>query len=345
MTAEWNSPEKDITPEEAVQAGRAPEPAPPSGSTNNIAPRRVWSRRKWLLATGAAAGVVAAGGGAAWWKLRGGTDTQVLNAGQVPVPPGHYYPAARNQRFAAVDRPLTDEVEAARWCNFYEFTGDKLVWRYVENFQPLPWTVEVTGLVAQPRTYDMDSLLRTFPLEERVYRHRCVEAWAMVVPWVGFPLRDLIRRAGPRPDARFVQFVSFLRPNEASRQQYGQYPWPYTEGLSLAEATNELAFLATGMYGHPLLKQHGAPVRLVVPWKYGFKSAKSIVRIELTAQQPATFWNTLSPHEYDFWANVNPEVPHPRWSQRSERMLGTNEYFDTQRYNGYGEWVAQLYRW
>jgi sulfoxide reductase catalytic subunit YedY len=166
----------------------------------------------------------------------------------------------------------------------------------------------------------------------------------MVVPWVGFPLRELIRRAEPLPSARFVRFVSFLRPEQASRQQYSAYPWPYNEGLTLAEATNELAFLATGMYGHPLLKQHGAPVRLVLPWKYGFKSAKSLVRIELTAQQPETFWNTLGPNEYDFWANVDPDVPHPRWSQRTERMLGTNERFDTQPFNGYGQWVTQLYR-
>src|SRR5262249_42549747 len=208
--------------------------------------------------------------------------------------------------FARVDRPLTNEADAARWCNFYEFSSTKEVWRYVDRFEPLPWTVEVAGLVAQPRTYDMDSLLRTFAQEERVYRHRCVEAWAMVVPWVGFPLRELIRRAAPLPSARFVRFVSFLRPDQASRQFTSSDPWPYTEGLTLEEATNELAFLATGMYGHPLLKQHGAPVRLVVPWKYGFKSGKSIVRIELTDTQPATFWNTLVPNEYDFQANVNP---------------------------------------
>jgi sulfoxide reductase catalytic subunit YedY len=218
------------------------------------------------------------------------------------------------------------------------------VWRYIDRFEPEPWTVEVAGLCARPRTYDLDSLLRTFPLEERVYRHRCVEAWAMVVPWAGFPLRELIRRASPLPEARFVRFLSFHRPAEASRQAASSDPWPYTEGLTLEEATNELTFLATGMYGHPLLKQHGAPIRLVVPWKYGFKGAKSIVRIEFTGQQPATFWNTLQPNEYDFWANVDPEVPHPRWSQRTEWMLDTRERFDTVVYNGYGRWVGRLYR-
>jgi sulfoxide reductase catalytic subunit YedY len=166
----------------------------------------------------------------------------------------------------------------------------------------------------------------------------------MAIPWTGFPLAALLRKVEPLPAARYVRFVTFDRPNEAGRQRYRLEPWPYTEGLTLAEATNELAFVATGMYGHPLLKQHGAPIRLVVPWKYGFKSAKSIVRVELTDEQPATFWNTLSPNEYDFWANVNSLVPHPRWSQAKERMLGTNEVRPTQLYNGYGEWVAGLYK-
>jgi sulfoxide reductase catalytic subunit YedY len=165
----------------------------------------------------------------------------------------------------------------------------------------------------------------------------------MVVPWTGFPLAELLRRVEPLPAARYVRFVTFDRPQQAGRMAQRGLPWPYTEGLTLAEATNELALVAVGMYGHPLLKQHGAPVRLVVPWKYGFKSAKSLVRIELTDRQPATFWNTLSPHEYDFWANVDPEVPHPRWSQASERMLGTGDRRPTQIYNGYGDWVARLY--
>src|SRR5262249_53435977 len=191
--------------------------------------------------------------------------------------------------------------------------------------------------------YDVDDLLRQYPLEERVYRHRCVEAWAMVVPWTGFALAEVLRKAEPLPEARFVRFVTFDRPEQAGRPENRGHPWPYTEGLTLAAATNELAFLATGMYGHPLRKQHGAPVRLVLPWKYGFKSAKSLARIELTVEQPATFWNTLVPHEYDFAANVNPQVPHPRSSQASERMLGSGEPRPTQLYNGYAEWVAGLY--
>jgi sulfoxide reductase catalytic subunit YedY len=166
----------------------------------------------------------------------------------------------------------------------------------------------------------------------------------MVVPWTGFPLASLLRKAEPLAGAKYVRFVSFDRPDEASRQHDRSMPWPYTEGLTLDEATNELAFLATGMYGHPILKQHGAPIRLVVPWKYGFKCAKSLVRIEVTDQPPRTFWNTLQPSEYDFEANVNPEIPHPRWSQARERMLGTGEVYPTMIYNGYGEWVGKLYK-
>jgi sulfoxide reductase catalytic subunit YedY len=319
MSRSWNLTDHAATPEAAVLSRRA------------------------VLAGLAAGGVtLAAGAGLTWWARRG-SENDVLAAGVVAVPNAHLYPAARSPRFVEVDRPLTAEAEAARYCNFYEFSTTKEVWRYVEPFRPLPWHVEVTGLVSRPRTFDLDDLTRQFPLEERVYRHRCVEAWAMAVPWTGFPLAALVKHVEPLASARFVRFVSFDRPAQAFRQQARDYPWPYTEGLTLAEANNELAFLATGIYGHPLLKQHGAPVRLVVPWKYGFKSAKSIVRIEFTAEQPATFWNTLSPHEYDFEANVNPAVPHPRWSQAYEHMLGTGETRATQPYNGYGEWVADLY--
>jgi sulfoxide reductase catalytic subunit YedY len=318
MSQPWDLPERDVTPPAALHS------------------RRRWL--KWLGLGGIALGI----GGAWWWKSRG-TDDEVLAAGQDGRSEAKYYHASRNPEFREVDRALTLEADAARFCNFYEFTSGKSVWKYVKPFQPAPWTVEITGMVARPRTYDLDDLLCTFSLEERIYRHRCVETWAMAIPWTGFPLANLLRKAEPLPGARFVRFVSFNRPEEAARQRDSGDPWPYTEGLTLPEAGNKLAFIATGMYGHPLLKQHGAPVRLVLPWKYGFKSAKSIVRIELTDRQPATFWNTLSPHEYDFWANVNPAVPHPRWSQASEHMLGTGERRPTQPYNGYGEWVAHLY--
>jgi sulfoxide reductase catalytic subunit YedY len=321
MSQPWDAPQREVTPEHLVTL----------------------SRRRWLGRVALGGVGLAAAGGGVWWALRAGSDDEVLAPEQAGAPGAGLYPARRNRRFRDAGRPLTAQTQAARYTNFYEFSRTKAVWRYIDDFQPSPWQVEVAGLVAKPRTYDIDDLVRAFPLEERIYRHRCVEAWAMVVPWTGFPLAALLRQAEPLPEARFVRFVSFHDPAQAPRQSNRAMPWPYNEGLTLAEATNELTFVATGMYGHPLLKQHGAPVRLVVPWKYGYKSGKSIVRIELTARQPATFWNTLIPREYDFEANVNPEVPHPRWSQASERMLGTGERFPTRLYNGYGEWVGKLY--
>jgi methionine sulfoxide reductase catalytic subunit len=319
MSEPWNLPEREVTPEKIAL-----------------------SRRRWLKATGLGALGLGLAGAGWWYWLRPGSDKEVLATETDEILGKDLYPAAQNTQFAKVDRPLTEETAAARYTNFYEFSSTKNVWNYIQPFQPLPWTVEVTGLVAKPHTYDVDDLVRAFPLEERIYRHRCVETWAMAIPWTGFPLADLLRRAEPLPAARFVRFVSFERLDQASGQKNRRQPWPYNEGLTLDEATNELAFIATGMYGHPLLKQHGAPLRLVVPWKYGFKSAKSIVRIELTASQPATFWSTIAPDRYDFTANVNPNVPKP-WDQRTEEMLGTHEKRATQIYNGYGEWVAKLY--
>jgi sulfoxide reductase catalytic subunit YedY len=322
MSESWNAPQREVTPEKIATLSR---------------------RRLLAWMGGSGLGLAGLGGFGWWYWLRAGSDQEVLAPEQEKPPAVELYPARRIKEFSDAGRPLTNETVAARWTNFYEFTFLKNVWNYVKPFNPLPWQVEVTGLVANRRTYDIDDLLRAFPLEERIYRHRCVEAWAMVVPWTGFPLAALLKKASPLPGAKYVKFVSFYRPKEAS-QQHGHDPWPYTEGLTLAEATNELTFIATGMYGHPLLKQHGAPVRLVVPWKYGFKSGKSIVRIELTDKQPKTFWNTKVPHEYDFEANVNPAVPHPRWSQANETMLGTQERRPTVIYNGYGEYVAKLYK-
>ena len=192
-------------------------------------------------------------------------------------------------------------------------------------------------------TFDLDDLHGKFEFEERAYRHRCVETWAMCVPWTGFPLHALLKMVEPEPAAKFVQFETFNRPTEAPNMADTSFPWPYTEGMTIAEAMNELAFVATGIYAEPLPKQHGAPVRLVLPWKYGFKSIKSIVRITLTGKRPETFWNTLIPREYGFEANVDPDVPHPRWSQSTEKMLGTGKSFPTLKYNGYGDHVAKLY--
>jgi sulfoxide reductase catalytic subunit YedY len=199
-------------------------------------------------------------------------------------------------------------------------------------------------LVEKPHVFDIDDLVRALPLEERLYRFRCVEAWAMAVPWTGLPLRALIEKLQPLSSARFVRFVSFMNPDIAPNQSRAYGPWPYTEGLTMGEAMNELALLATGIYGRPLPKQHGAPLRLVVPWKYGFKSIKSIVKIEFTAEQPRTFWNNNRPKEYDFVANVRPDIPHPRWSQATERLIDTGQRRPTLPYNGYGEWVADLYK-
>lgn len=250
--------------------------------------------------------------------------------------------AARNVDFT-LDRPLTDEIVAATYNNFYEFSADKEVWRHVQPFAPHPWTLEVGGLVSKPQTFAIEDLLTNMPLEERLYRHRCVEAWAMAVPWLGFPFKALIDAVEPKANAKFVRMTTFFRPAQARRQDLQSYPWPYTEGLTLAEAANELTLLAVGIYGHELPKQHGAPLRLVVPWKYGFKSIKSIAKIEFTDRQPPTFWNTLVPWEYDFQANVNPDVPHPRWSQATERLIGTTERRKTLPYNGYASYVAPLY--
>ncbi len=256
------------------------------------------------------------------------------------------YPAARNPAFGPIERSLTQERIAAVFNNFYEFGTDKAgVWKQAGAFRTRPWTVEVTGLCARPATFDVDDLVRQIGIEERIYRFRCVEAWSMVVPWTGFPLAKLLRKVEPTADARYLRLVTADRPEEmpgAKAQPW--FPWPYYEALSLAEANHPLALLATGIYGHELPKQHGAPIRLVVPWKYGFKSIKSVVRLELMAKRPPTFWNALQPHEYPFDGNVNPRVPHPRWSQASERILGTGERIPTLVYNGYAEQVAGLYR-
>ncbi len=252
------------------------------------------------------------------------------------------YPAKRSDSFA-LDRLVTAEHIAAQYNNFYEFSQDKDdVWQRVRRFKPKPWTVEVKGLVRKPLTLDADDLLKVAPLEERLYRLRCVEAWAMAVPWTGFSLSALVEKVEPLSEAKYVKLTTFYRP-EIAMGQKGYGPWPYAEGLTMAEAMNGLTILATGIYGHPLPKQHGAPLRLVTPWKYGFKSIKSIVSIEFVSERPATFWNTLVPREYDFQANVNPEIPHPRWSQATERMIGTNERRPTVYLNGYEKWAAALY--
>ena len=254
------------------------------------------------------------------------------------------HPARRDDAFA-VQRELTDEMVAARYNNYYEFSPRKSeVWRRARDFQPWPWEIEVTGHAERTGRFDLEKLIRDLGVEERVYRFRCVEAWAMTVPWTGVPLSRLLQRFGPTSRARFVRFLSFDRPAQApGQEEQDWYPWPYYEALHIREAMNELSLAAVGIYGHPLPNQHGAPLRIVVPWKYGYKGAKGVVRIDLVEEKPATFWNDLAPDEYGFLSNVDPGVPHPRWSQATERLIGTDEEVPTRLFNGYGKWVARLY--
>lgn len=301
------------------------------------------NRRAVLKAMGLAAGAIA--GAALLPPAAPARSLDNLKQELAGLPP---LLAKRNPGFVVQD-PLTPIEVAARYNNFYEFTTGKEVWDEIEKFKPRPWTLEVGGLVDRPRTYDVDELVKRMPIEERVYRHRCVEAWSMIVPWAGFPLAALLKEAGPKAGARFVKFTTFMRPEEAERQGRrsffgGSEPFPYTEGLTLAEATNELTLLTVGLYGKILPRQHGAPIRVTAPWKYGFKQAKSIVKIELVADQPPTFWNTLVPHEYGFQANVEPDVPHPRWSQAYEEDIGTRQRKPTLYLNGYEPWVGALYK-
>jgi sulfoxide reductase catalytic subunit YedY len=252
------------------------------------------------------------------------------------------YPGKRNWRYT-LDRPLTDEKLATYYNNFYEFGSQKSIADQAQTLKTRPWTVKIDGLVDKEMTVDLDDLLKKFPLEERLYRHRCVEAWSMAVPWSGFPLAAFVDFSKPLGSAKYVRMETFLDPKIAPGQKEVWYPWPYIEGVTIAEAGNELAFLATGMYGRPVPKQDGAPLRLVLPWKYGFKSVKSIVRFSFTDKRPVSFWETVQGDEYGFWANVNPEVPHPRWSQATERVLGIDGRRPTLKWNGYGDFVAHLY--
>ena len=300
---------------------------------SRVTPERVFrNRRHFLQQLGfAGAGALTLGASA------------VTRAAEKPAP-GAKYPVKRNPDFNPGWR-LTNEQLAGNYNNFYEFSLDKEgVARLSQRLTLSPWPIEITGLVEKPMTLDASELAERFGLEERVYRLRCVEAWAMVVPWTGFPLSKLIEAAQPKAKAKFVRFFTFNRPAEApGMASLPRYPWPYFEGLRMDEAMHPLTLLATGIYGKPLPRQHGAPVRLVVPWKYGFKSIKSLVKLEFVDKQPTSFWETLVPDEYPFEANVNPKVPHPRWSQAFERLIDTGDRVRTQPYNGYGDSVAKLY--
>ncbi|MGF1519160.1 MAG: protein-methionine-sulfoxide reductase catalytic subunit MsrP [Nodosilinea sp.] len=314
-------------------------------SASRVTPEEMfWRRRRFMKSLiGAGVGLAAASAGAC--QRNAAMDVELESTLGQPLT------GARNSDFADVGRAPTPQRYASSYNNFYEFGGSKNIWASAQALPTDPWKLEVTGLVKQPTTYDLDDLTRRFALEERVYRFRCVEAWAMVVPWIGFPMKALMAAVEPTPAAKFVRFSSYYDPQVCPGPGLSlrDLPWPYTEGLTVAEMANDLAFFAVGVYGRTLPKQHGAPIRMVVPWKYGFKGAKSIVKIEFVAEQPATYWNTLAPNEYKFEANVEPDVPHPRWSQARERLVGEPtalfnwEQQPTVIYNGYGEYVAGLY--
>jgi methionine sulfoxide reductase catalytic subunit len=268
---------------------------------------------------------------------------RVSDLAKLPDPSADLYPAKRNEKYV-LDRPITDENINSNYNNFYEFNSSKSVAAQAQALPIRPWMVKIDGMVEKPMEIGIDELIRKMTLEERTYRHRCVEAWSMAIAWTGFPFAKLIDLARPLGSAKYVRMETFNDPKVAPGLRQTWYPWPYVEGLTMAEATNELSFLATGAYGHPIAKQQGAPLRLAVPWKYGFKSVKSIVRFSFTDKRPIGMWEALQSSEYGFWANVNPEVPHPRWSQASEEVIGTGERHPTLLFNGYGDYVAGLYK-
>ena len=273
----------------------------------------------------------------------GGSQSQAAPV-SAPDPTASLYPVPRNEKFV-LDREVTDEAITSVYNNFYEFGSHKSIHKAAQKLIIRPWEVKIDGLVEHNLTLSFDELIKKMPLEERLYRHRCVEAWSMAVPWSGFALKHLVALAKPLSSAKYLRMETFHDKRMAPGQKADWYPWPYVEGLTLAEATNDLAFLVTGVYGKPLQKQFGAPLRLAVPWKYGFKSIKSIVRFNFTDKKPKTFWEKTGPREYGFWANVNPEVPHRRWSQASEEVLGSGgQRVATQLFNGYASEVAHLYK-
>ena len=257
----------------------------------------------------------------------------------------HILDAPKNFKFSEMKRKITDENINTKYNNFYEFGSTKYIANEAEALETEGWTIKVDGLVEKPFKVSVDKLITTMALEERIYRHRCVEAWSMVVPWTGFELSNLLKISKPLSSAKFIKFYTFYNPKVATEQKARWYPWPYTEGLTIEEASNPLSFMVVGAYGKILHKPFGAPIRLHLPWKYGFKSIKSIVRIEFTENRPVSFWEELNPNEYGFWANVNPKVNHPRWSQERERVLGgAGETIPTKIFNGYGAEVAHLYK-
>jgi sulfoxide reductase catalytic subunit YedY len=314
---------------------------PPEPPSREITPEPLYrSRREFLKNAALTLGTGAVVGGGLVW---------LAGNGPPPDPPAAAAGPAESVAFTAngafdADEDWTSERDVTTYNNFYEFGFDKDdPARNAHTLQTHPWTVSVEGEVAKPQTIDVDTLLRWFPLEQRVYRMRCVEAWSMVIPWLGFPLAGLVQRLEPTGNARFVEFLTLHDPEQMPGQRSRLLQWPYVEGLRLDEALHPLTILAVGLYGKVLPNQNGAPLRLVVPWKYGFKSIKSIVSLRFTDTQPKNTWEIAAPHEYGFYANVNPEVNHPRWSQATERRIGEIQRRKTLPFNGYADAVAGLY--
>jgi methionine sulfoxide reductase catalytic subunit len=300
---------------------------------SEITPKALFLRRReFIQGTALAAAGMLAG------PFSGQAHAQVAGPGKLPK-----LANVKTGRFGTTER-LNDYEDVTTYNNFYEFGTDKDdPARNAGSFKPRPWTLAIEGLVKTPGNYDIDAFIKPYALEERIYRMRCVEAWSMVIPWIGIPLADVIKRVEPAPSAKFVEFITLNNPSQMPGQRRPVLRWPYTEGLRLDEAMHPLSILVVGLYGEVLPNQNGAPIRLVVPWKYGFKGAKSLVKIRFIDTQPRNTWQISAPHEYGFYANVNPNVDHPRWSQRSERRLGEFRMRRTEMFNGYADQVASLY--
>lgn len=303
----------------------------PQLQPSDVTPKDVYLNRREFLKTGAAIGAMA--------------SVEALSTLFHANPAGAAEKIAeyRHSDFTVADK-LTSYDDVTGYTNFYEFgfgKGDPA--KHAKQFVTKPWSIAIEGETGKPGVYDSDEILKPHPLEERVYRWRCVEAWSMVVPWIGFPLADLLQRFEPTSNAKYVEFTTVFAPEQMPMQKAATFPFPYVEGLRMDEAMHPLTFVVVGVYGERLPNQNGAPLRIVVPWKYGFKSPKSIAKIRFAATEPATTWSTLAPEEYGFYANVNPEVNHPRWSQAEERRIGESGVRETLLFNGYEAHVAHLY--
>ncbi|MFT3838576.1 MAG: protein-methionine-sulfoxide reductase catalytic subunit MsrP [Myxococcaceae bacterium] len=326
----------------------------PNEAEREVTPEQLYLRRREFIKNAALFTATAGGLGGALWAFtsRGrvarvkpeAAPLVVADAADAGLVDANGLPIAKRGEFT-VNEKLTRFDDVTTYNNFYELGLSKSdPAENAHTLKPRPWTIEVGGEVGKPRRIGIDDLLKWFPLEERIYRHRCVEAWSMVVPWIGFPLKSLLAKLEPTSNAKYVVFTTLLDVEQLPGEGSPVLDWPYIEGLRLDEAMNPLTLMTVGLYGKALPNQNGAPLRLVVPWKYGFKGIKSIVKIELTREQPRTTWNKATPREYGFYGNVNPEVDHPRWSQASERRIGEFSRRDTLPFNGYGEYVADLYK-